>query len=90
MTAASRPSEFFAQLANHNVDGFEFGLVDASIELAEKALPCHRGTLAQAEQFEDCVFTVGQVDWLIVDSGGSGIEVDHEPAGPDRRLRVPV
>src|SRR6516164_10425354 len=74
MTAASRPSELFAQLADQNVHGFEFGLVDASIELVEGALPRHRGALAHAEQFEDSVFPVGQVDRLIVDRGGSAIQ----------------
>src|SRR6202030_2070061 len=90
MATASSLSELFAQLANENVEGLEFGFVHSSIELVEKVFSGHSGTLAQTEQFENGVLLIGQMDRLVVDRNDPSIQVDDKLPNSNRRFRMPV
>jgi len=80
--------EFFAQLADENINDLLLGLVRSAIEVVEKHFPRDDDTLSQGEEFEDRVFLAGQVHRLVVDKDNSGIEIDDQLACPNRRFRV--
>src|SRR6516162_280996 len=86
--AAGRLGEFFAQLAEENVDDLQLRLVRSVIETVKKHFLREDGTLAQAEELEDGVLRAGHMHWLVVDRDNPGIEIDGQLACPDRRYRV--
>jgi len=86
--AAGRLGEFFAQLAEENIDDLQLRLVRSVIETVKKHFLREDGTLAQAEELEDGVLRAGHMHWLVVDRDNPGIEIDGQLACPDRRFRV--
>src|SRR3984957_17057907 len=59
--------EFFAQLADEDVDDLELGLVHAAIEMIEEHLLGERRALPQREQLEHLIFFAGQVNAAAID-----------------------
>ena len=79
---ARRLGEFFAQLADENINDLLLGLVRSAIEVVEKHFLRDGDTLSQGEEFEDRVFLAGQVHRLVVDRDNAGIEIDDQLACP--------
>jgi hypothetical protein len=57
--ATGRLDEFFAKLAEEDIDDFELGLVHPGIEMVEEHLFRYGSPLAKAEQLKDAVLVIG-------------------------------
>jgi hypothetical protein len=69
-----RLSELLAQFADKDINNLEFGLVHPALEVVEEHLFRQRGTLAQAEQFENPILLAGEVHRLILDRDDAGVD----------------
>src|ERR1041384_4974665 len=78
MVAAGGLCQLLAQLADEDVDDLHVRFVHPAIEVVEEHLLGQGQALAQAEQFEDAVFLVGQVQQLPASSGGAGVKIDGQ------------
>src|SRR3954471_10408824 len=83
MLAIAGDGQLFAQLANENVDNFQFRLVHAAVEVVEEHLLGQGCPLPQREQLEHLIFLAGQMHTLSVDLYRFGIEVHRKLAGGD-------
>src|ERR1700704_1554789 len=80
--------ELLAQLADEDVDDLQFRLVHATIEMVEEHFLGEGSALAEREQLQHLVFLASQMHALAADLDRLGVEIDHEIAGLDHRLRV--
>ena len=80
--------EFFAELADENVDDLKFRLVHPAVEMVEKHFLCQGRALAQREQLQHLIFLAGQMHARARHLDGFPIEIDDEIAGRDDRLGV--
>jgi hypothetical protein len=92
LVATRRPGEFFAKLADEDVNDFElgfssrrFGACHPAVQMVQEHLLRYCRTLAQAEQFENAVFFVGQMHLLAVYRDNPGVKIDDEVPGSDCR-----
>src|SRR6185503_2713470 len=80
--------QLLAQLADEDVDDFQFRLVHAAVEMVQEHLLGQRRALAEREQLQHLVFLARQVDAAAVDFDGLGVEIDGELARLNHRLRM--
>ena len=88
MIATRRLSEFFAQLADKDVDDFKLGLVYSCVKVVKEHFLCQGSSFAQAEQLKNAIFLAGEVHWMIVDGDLASIEIDHQLADMNSRFAV--
>ena len=84
------PGQFLAQLADEDIDDFQFRLVHAAVQVVQEHFLGERGALAQRQQFQHLVFLAGQMNRRAIRLNRFGIQIHCHAAGMDNRLRMPL
>ena len=84
--AAAPSCQFFAEIADENIDYPGFWAVEAGVEMFQKALLRDNPALAQHQQFKDREFLAGDGERMAADAHLAAAHVDCERADPKDRL----